>query len=106
MKFFKTKEEKRILLEKELEDLNLKYKKYLNSFCMIDTYVFIFKGFEINNNEITICYQDKDTPLNMYNLYPYFWWRQKYNTNVDVARKNWVYHKDILERLGIKTILK
>lgn len=106
MGFFKTKEEKLILLKKELEDLKEKYKKFSNSLMMIGDYVFVFRGFEIKDNEIKFCYEDRDTPSGHYNLISLSSWKLRYEEDFTKSRKTWIYFRDTLEKLGIEVIFK
>lgn len=106
MKLFKTKEEKLILLNNKLKELEKRYKEFNNNIMLIGNYVFVFRGFEIKNNEIQFCYQDRDTPSNGYNLFPFSIWSMKYGNDFREYRKNWIYLKDTLDRLGVDVIIR
>lgn len=106
MGFFKTKEEKLALQNAELERLKDQYKQHNYSLMSIGDYIFVFRGFEIMDDEIKFCYQDKDTPSEQYNLINFSFWKLKYGDSFKLFRKNWIYLKDSLDRLGVDVIIR
>ncbi len=102
-KLFKSKEEKQKNLEKELVELNNKYFKEINSYCKINCYIFILKGFKIENNKIYIQYIDKDTINGYVNNVELWFFELKYGTlDFKKARFEFIVFKDELKKIGIK----
>lgn len=105
MKLFKSKEEKEFIksqnLINEVNELNLKYKNELKSYCMIKTYVFIFHEFMIKDNELYIEFIDTNTPKGCVKQLPY---DKSFLIDYDLKelRMNWIIFKEKIERLGVE----
>jgi hypothetical protein len=77
----KSKEQKEQELQAELIHLRVKYAKETDSYCKINNWIFIFKGFKIENNQICVQFVDKDTAEGYINYIELFWFEQKYGHN-------------------------
>lgn len=102
----KTKEEKLKELNEELNILNQEHKSIINSYCMLDSYIFIFKGFSIKNDEIYINIVDDSTPKNLVNILPLWFYDLKYNKTIKESRTNWIIFRDKLDKIGLEIKLK
>lgn len=99
----KTKEEKQQELQKELDELNLKYKNEINSYCKINNFIFIFLGFMIQDNRICVKFIDKNTleDCSSYISMNGFW--IKYDTvDFQSARFEFLKFKRDLEQIGLE----
>lgn len=106
MGFFKTKEEKLILLENKLKELQEKYKNFSNSLMLIGDYVFVLKRFAIDDNEIVIHYEDRNTPSGHYNIKSFLVWNTQYGEDFRKFRKDWIYFRDSLDKLGVDVTIR
>ena len=106
MGLFKSKEEKLALLNIKLGELKEKYKEFSNSLMLIGDYVFVLKRFAIDDNEIVIHYEDKNTPAGHYNIKALWVWRAQYGDDFKKFRKNWIYFKDSLNKLGVDLTIR
>lgn len=99
----KTKEEKQQELQKELDELNLKYQNEINSYCKINKFIFIFLGFMIRNNRICVNFIDKDTMKDCYSYLDIDIFRLKYdNVDFNSARFEFLKFKKNLEQIGLE----
>lgn len=99
----KTEEEKKQELEEKAKALNTKYADEINSYCKIGNYIFILKGFKIENNKIVVQFIDKDTPKEYTNYIDLDWWDLKYGTiDFKNARYQFIKFKDELNKIGLK----
>jgi hypothetical protein len=99
----KTKEEKVIDLQKEVDKLNEKYKDIINYYCKIGSYIFILKGFKVEKNEIVIQFKDKDTIEGYINYIPLSFFSLKYDTtDFKIARFQFIQFKENLKKIGLK----
>jgi len=106
MGFFKTKEEKQLLLTQKLNSLNEKYKSVINHFCMINTYVFIVKGFYIKDDKIMISGIQHDTAKGYSDGFEFRMFNYKWETDLIKAKQNWIVFRDRLDKLGVNLTLK
>ena len=103
MKWFKTKQEKNQLLQTELVNLITKYAEEINSYCKIDNYIFILKGFKIENNKIVVKFIDKNTPEDYINYAGIYWFELRHgHSDFKKARYQFIHFKDELKKIGLK----
>jgi hypothetical protein len=101
--WFKSKEEKERELQAELIELRVKYAKETDCYCKIDNWIFILKGFKIENKKICIQFVDKDTPEGYVNYIEVSWFELKYDTtDFKQARFQFDKFKDDLKKVGLK----
>jgi len=111
--WFKSKEEKEreLQLKKEKEEQELqtelielkgKYADEINSYCMIDNWIFILRGFTIENNEIKVVLKDKDTVVGYSKLIDINWFRINNRRDFKQARFQLDKFKDDLKKVGLK----
>jgi hypothetical protein len=108
----KSKKERELQLKKEKEEQELqtelielkgKYAYEINSYCMIDNWIFILLGFTIENNEIKVVLKDKDTVVGYTKLIDIYWFRLKNDTrDFKQARFQFDKFKDDLKKVGLK----
>jgi hypothetical protein len=99
----KTKEEKEKDLQAELIHLRTKYADETNSYCKIGNYIFILRGFKIENNKICVQFVDKDTVEGYTNYLDLSWWSWKYETtDFKKMRYQFIMFKDELKKIGLK----
>lgn len=110
-KLFKTKEEKQQSkqqkideLQKQVEQLNIKYKGIINSVCKVKDYVFVLKGFKYEDgcNIVKMLVKDKNTPTDCVTLKNYDLFEMAYGIDLTEARSNWLIFRNDLEKLGIE----
>jgi hypothetical protein len=103
MKWFKTKEQKLKELEEELTNLNTKYSNEIDSYCKIREYIFILRGFKIEDNKIFVKYVDKNTPKDYVNSAPLYYFHVAFgHTDFKKARCEFINFKEDLKRVGLK----
>jgi hypothetical protein len=99
----KTKEEKIQELQKKVNELNEKWKNEINSYCKINNYIFILKGFKHDGKYVCIQFVDKDTPEEFISYNRYSWWELKYEqTDFNICRYQFIKFKDELKKIGLK----
>lgn len=100
----KTKEEKIQDLQKEVDELNEKYKDILNSYCKIGDYIFILLGFVLENNKIRVKYKDTKCVKGYYTVTDMYWFKQRHGgiDDFDKARYNFLEYKENLTKIGLK----
>ncbi len=99
----KTKDEKQQELQEELDELNLKYKNEINSYCKINNFIFIFLGFFIRENRICVKFIDKDTLKNCSSYFDMDVFLIKYDTvDFNSARFEYLRFKQDLEQMGLE----
>jgi hypothetical protein len=98
----KSKEKKEQELQAELIQLRLKYADEIDSYCKIDDFIFILKGFKIENNKIYVHFVYKDTVKDYINYLELYWFGMKYGTNFKKARYQFIKFKEDLKKIGLK----
>lgn len=99
---FKKKEQIIEDKNKEVLILNETNEQYLNTFCMLSNMVFIFKGFELVDNEIQINIVSQSTPKGYISHKPFWIWELQYDNSLKTARMNWVKFVAQLNYLDIE----
>jgi hypothetical protein len=89
-------------LQGELIELKGKYAYEINSYCMIDNWIFILLGFTIENNEIKVVLKDKDTVVGYTKLIDIYWFRINDRRDFKQARFQFIKFKDDLKKVGLK----
>lgn len=90
-------------LQQEVDALNLKYKDEINSYCKINSFIFIFRQFCIKNNEVCIMFLTDETIEGYVESLPYYWFEQKYGeSDMTKARFNFLKFKTKLKNLGLE----
>ena len=99
----KTKEEKEQDLQAELIQLRVKYADEINSYCKIGKYIFILKGFNIEDNKIVVQFIDKDTVDGYTNYVELYWFNWKWSSmDFKKARFQFIQFKEELKKIGLK----
>lgn len=105
MKLFKTKEERTLIKNQkmlnEVNELNLKYKDELKTYCMINSYIFIFHKFSIKDGEIYVEFTDANTPKGCIKQVPYW---KSFCSDYDLKhlRMEWIHFKNQMTKLGLE----
>ncbi|QGH72896.1 MAG: hypothetical protein [Podoviridae sp. ctrTa16] len=105
MKWFKikSKEEKQKELQQKLDDILVKYKDEINSYCKIGGFIFILKGFFIQDEKIHVAYKTKESFPGYENYCSLNWWELRYgDADFKKARHRFISFKHDLERVGLK----
>lgn len=75
----------------------------INSYCKIADYIFIFKGFKIEDNEVYVKFVDKNTPEGYTNHTSLSWWLLKYDSvNFKNMRYAFITLKGELKKIGLE----
>lgn len=99
----KTKEQKEQDLQSKLNQLQEKYKDVIKSYCMVGNHIFIFKGFEIKDNDIRILFYDENTPESMISSTPIWAWEMMWgNSDFKMYRMDWLLFKEKLKHFGLE----
>ena len=102
MKFFKTQEEKTKELQNELEELQKKFSRQINTYCKIGDFIFIFVGFKIRDNRIQVIFIDKNTLPDHNSMMDLYWFGQKYgHSDFERARIDMLRFKDDLKKINL-----
>jgi len=105
-KLFKSKEEKQVdkqkELEKQLNEFIAKNKDYFNSYCFDGKNIIIYKEPQIKNNELVLWYIDINTPEGYMNCQPIWLFDLKFgNDFMKQHRINFIKLKDQMQKLGL-----
>ena len=100
MKFFKSKKEKFIALQEEVDKLNEEFKEYLDAYHIFNEGVIIVKKFAIYNNAINVQCIFPDTIKGYVTNVDYYFFDIK--GGLKETRKRWDILKSDLERLGLE----
>ena len=106
----KTKDEKEQELQKkeqelqtELIQLRDKYADVIDSYCKIGNFIFILKGFTIDDDRIVVHFIDKDVVDGYVNYMELYWFGRKYgHVDFTTARYQFMRLKEDLKKLGLK----
>ena len=99
----KSDEEKEEELQAKLVELETKFKDEINNYCKLGDYIFIFKGFKIDNGKICVKFKDGNTVEGYTNYYELSWFDLKFGSvDFKKARYQFVVFEDRLRKVGLK----
>lgn len=107
MALFKTKEqrrqEKQAKLQQRVDELRTKNISAKDSYCKIDSFIFILKGFSVGNKCVIIHFIGPDTLKDHVSSVDIDLFHMRFgHTNFKKARVNFIRFRDELERIGLK----
>jgi hypothetical protein len=103
MSWFKTKEEKREELELKLSSMRIVHYDAIDTYCKINDYIFILKGFEMKDDEIIIQYIDKDTNEGKVDEITINEWEKRFKkSDFRKNRYEFIKFRDDLNKIGLK----
>ena len=107
MKFFRTKEEKEIQKQKELQDtydtFMAKNAEYFKTYCYTGEHIIIYEKLEIINNELILKLTYPNTPEGYYTGKPLWYFMAQYDNDfMKKHRNNFIDLKSQMTRMGLK----
>jgi hypothetical protein len=95
----KTQEEKLLDKQKEVDKLNNKWVKELNTYCKMDNNIFILLGFEIWKNKVCVRYRDSTCVEGYDGMREEFWFGHR---DFGKARRDFIQFKNDLNKIGLE----
>lgn len=100
------KKKPKIPIEEKVDNLNKKYKDYLNCYCMLGNIFMVWEGFIHDDNKIYIISKSMNNFFEQ-NFIEYGWLQFMYDEDFIIkSRKNFIILKENLEKVNLKIIKK